>query len=129
MSIQPNDQRIKEFTDYILNNYINSEEIFLPNIWADFKSSTMRTTNACESFHAHFNSKFHSAKPNLYHFIEVLKTVQIDDYIKIRRGQNKWKLILLKENFIEEKMMEKILGKINRFEFVKALSFKFLPTI
>jgi len=58
-----------------------------------------------------------------------LKTVQIDNYIKIRSGQNKRKIILLKENFIEEKMMEKKLNKINRFEFVKALSFKFLPTI
>jgi len=27
MSIQPNDQRIQEFTDYILNNYIDSEAI------------------------------------------------------------------------------------------------------
>jgi len=38
MSIQPNDQRIQEFTDYILNNYIDSEAISPPNIWADFKS-------------------------------------------------------------------------------------------
>jgi len=114
---------------YILNNYIDSEAIFPPNIWSDFKPSTMRTTNACESFHAHFNSKFYSAKPNLYQFIEVLKTVQIDNYIKIRSGQNKRKIILLKENFIEEKITERMLGKINRFEFIKALSFKFLPTI
>jgi len=32
MSIQPNNQRIQEFMDYILNNYIDSAAIFPPNI-------------------------------------------------------------------------------------------------
>jgi hypothetical protein len=37
--------------------------------------------------------------------------------------QNKRKIILLKNN------VGKLMGKINRFDFVKALSLKFLQTI
>lgn len=44
-----------------------------------------------------------SAKPNLYKFIEVLKTVQIDNYIKIRSGQNKKKIIILLRKILLKK--------------------------
>lgn len=46
MSIKPNYQQTQKYTDYILNNYTDSEAVFTPNIWPDFKSSTVRTTNA-----------------------------------------------------------------------------------
>lgn len=31
------------------------------------------------------------------------------------------------EDFVEERMTEKIMGKINRYEFVKSFSYKFQP--
>jgi hypothetical protein len=36
--------------------------------------------------------------------------------------------ILLKEKFITDNMTTKITGTINRFDFVKLMSYKFLPT-
>jgi len=47
----------------------------------------------------------------------------------VGRIKGKLKIILLKINGIEEKMMEIMLGQINCFRFVEALSFKFLPTV
>ena len=36
--------------------------------------------------------------------------------------------ILLKEKFINDKMTEKTAERINRFDFVKLMFYKFLPT-
>lgn len=41
-----------------------------------------------------------------------------------RRRRN---CIISKEDFIKEKMTEKILGEINCYEFVKSVSYKFQP--
>jgi len=130
MSIQPNDSKIREFTDYVFDNYINEESRFPPKIWSEFNASTMRTTNSCESFHSHFNSMFYTAHPNIYQFLEILKNVQIDTYIKMRSVEvmKKRNCILLKEKFIADNMNKKIAGIINRFDFVKLMSYKFLPT-
>lgn len=50
MEIQPIDDRIHEFCDYFLETYVMAGSLFPPSTWAEFSNSTMRTTNACESF-------------------------------------------------------------------------------
>jgi hypothetical protein len=130
MSIQPNDSRIREFTDNVFDNYINEESRFPPTIWSEFNATIMRTTNSCESFHSHFNSMFHTAHSNIYQLLEILKNVKIDTYIEmssveVRKKRN---CILLKEKFITDNMTKKIAGTINRFDFVKLMSYKILQT-
>jgi len=73
---------------------------------------------------------FYTAHPNIYQFLEVLKNVQIEPYIKMRSSEimKKRNCIILKETFIKNKMNEKNAGIINRFDFVKLMSHKFLPT-
>jgi len=90
----------------------------------------MRTKNSCESFHSYFNSMFYTAHPNIYQFLEILKNVQIDTYIKMRSVEvmKKRNCILLKEKFIADNMNKKCAGIINRFDFVKLMSYTFLPT-
>ena len=51
MALQPQDNRIVQFTDYILETYLTNDAEFPPQIWVEFVSSTMRTTNNSESFH------------------------------------------------------------------------------
>jgi hypothetical protein len=72
---------------------------------------------------------FYIAHPNIYQFLEILKNVQIEIYIKMRSVEvmKKRNYILLKEKFITENMNKKIAGTINRFDFVKLMSYKFLP--
>jgi hypothetical protein len=81
MEIQ--DPRVLEFTYYtrILDSYIKNDADFPPEIWSEYLSLTLRTTNNCESFYRKLNSLFDSSRPNIYNFIDVLKNIQIDTYI------------------------------------------------
>nr|CAD7585538.1 unnamed protein product [Timema genevievae] len=56
---------------------------FPPRIWAADSSDLWRITNACESFHSRFNSSCASPHPNIFVFVQNLKLVQTDTYIRI----------------------------------------------
>lgn len=84
MSLKPINEKLEDFFDYILENYIDKDCLFPPTMWAEYTSSIERTTNCCESFHSKFNSCFYSANPNIFQFIDVLKEVQIEAYVKLR---------------------------------------------
>jgi hypothetical protein len=64
--------------------FLDKEALFLPHIWASASNVSYRTTNACESFHAKFNTTFYQKHPNLYQFIEVLLQFQSQMYAKIK---------------------------------------------
>jgi len=68
MSTLPADCTAIHVIDYVFLNYINTDSaMFPPEIWAEFSSSTLRTTtNACESFHAKLNGMFYRSHPNIY---------------------------------------------------------------
>ncbi|XP_050516518.1 uncharacterized protein LOC126891385 [Diabrotica virgifera virgifera] len=46
-SIQPQNHRIVEFADYLVDNYVSESAKFPPEIWAEMSKSLQRTTNAC----------------------------------------------------------------------------------
>jgi hypothetical protein len=54
----PNDKRVEQFCDYLLENYIDADFTFPPPLWFECSISSLRTINACESFHTHFNALF-----------------------------------------------------------------------
>jgi hypothetical protein len=54
----PNDKRVEQFCDYLLENYIDAGSTFPSRVWSECSASSFRTINACESFHAHFNALF-----------------------------------------------------------------------
>lgn len=89
----------------IFLNYISLESKFQPSIWAEFSNSLIRTTNACESFHSKLNGMFYSSYPNIFQFVEVLKNIQTDIYIKIRSSNltNKRREDVEKVKFIKKK--------------------------
>lgn len=129
-SIQPNTSlKLNEFTDFLIENYISEEARFPPHIWAANIASAERTTNACESFHAHFNSQFYSSHPNIYVFLDVLKNIQTDVYIKLNSldlpvsvNNKRYRMRLQYLNSLVNKYQSK---EINRFDFVKCASFYF----
>ena len=57
----PNDKRMEQFCDYLLENYIDADSTFPLPIWSECTTSSLRTINASELFHAHFNALFYSA--------------------------------------------------------------------
>lgn len=130
--ILPRNEKVEAFTDYILNTYITPDCDYPPSLWAMYSSSIItRTTNSCEAFHSKFNGMFYSAHPNIYKFIDVLKNVQKDTYIKIRSSSHKKKIrreICQKQEFLRKEMIKYDVNEITRFDFVKTVSFKFLPS-
>ena len=104
MAIRPNVERVDNFFNYFEKNYILLDSKFQPSIWAEFLNSLMRTTNACESFHSKLNGMFYSSYPNIFQFVEVLKNVQTDIYIKIRSSNlgNKRREDVEKKEFIKK---------------------------
>lgn len=131
MTIKPNNQQLNAFCDFFEKNYISSSSKFPPSIWAEFSNSLMRTTNACESFHSKLNSVFYSSYPNIFQFLEVLKNVQTDVYIKMRSSNQtqKRRMTVEKENYIHEIMRQYKDQVITRLEFVEILAYKNLPVL
>lgn len=130
MSVKPEvnpDDELSKYADYLLETYIEENAIFPPEIWAEESASITRTTNTCESFHSKFNDSFYSTHPSIYVFIQKLKEIQVDTYVKIqslsipptvkdRNVKNKLKAI---QSFLE--MFRT--GRMSRFEFVKCVSY------
>lgn len=123
MAIQPTGDKIQAFLDNVFETYIDPSGLFPPDVWAEFKVTTNRTTNVCESFHSRLNGMFNCSHPNIYNFIYVLKDIQIDTYIKIRSKEViKMKKTTVEKNFfLRQEMLKYENKKISRFEFVKSI--------
>lgn len=91
VSIQPDNERLQKFTEYLLKNYIHPDAKFPPKLWSVFKPSilTIRITNAFTSIHSYLNAMFYSAHPKVYQFIHVLKNIKINVYIKMKNPEGK----------------------------------------
>lgn len=73
---------------------------------------------------------FYSAHPNIFQFIDVLKNVQKETYIKQRSIhviKNRRMMVCEKENYLRQNMAKYESGQLTRFDYIKKVSFKFLP--
>ena len=80
----PNDKRVEQFCDYLLENEIDADSTFPPPVWSECSAPSVRTINVCESFHVHFNALFYSAHPNIFVPVSALQKIQNETYIKMR---------------------------------------------
>lgn len=132
MAQKPTDPALDNFADYIVENYIDENGTFPPQIWANHNGELTRTTNACESFHAKFNSNFYHSHPNLYEFVEVLIQFQVSTYVSMRSAiQNislkKNKGSLEKQKYIQRAIDDFKVQKISMEKFVTTVSHKNKP--
>lgn len=121
----PKNQKLLEYYDYLVDNYIDDTAIFPTSVWARQSSESIFSTNSCESFHSEFNSHFYSPHPNLFSFIETLLHFQHKTYRKIRSVHEickKKKIVLNKENSIHVLIEKYKSNSITRFDFVKCIS-------
>jgi len=72
---------------------------------------------------------YYSSHPNIFQFTEVIKNLQCDVYIKIRNSGQLSKKTREKHLFLSQKLNAYKNGQISRFEFIKTVSFKFLPSM
>jgi len=80
----PNDKRVEQLCDYLLENYIGADSTFPPPVWSEYTASSLRTINACELFHAHSKALFYSAHHKIYFLVYALQKLQNETYIKKR---------------------------------------------
>jgi len=124
--LQPLDDKIILYADYLVDTYISENSSFPPKVWASMSSTVNRTTNACESFHKHFNENFYDSHPSIFIFIDCLKNVQCETYIKIQSCHIARKCIssVNKQREVRDKVITMYKnGEISRFKFVKMMSY------
>jgi len=99
-----NNFEVLKFDTYLMDNYVMNYALFLPRVWAESSNSILRTTNSCEAFHSKFNSMFYSSHPNIFQFVEVIKNLQCEVYIKIRSNGQLSKTTQEKHLFLSQKL-------------------------
>lgn len=126
MSAEPNDERVAKFSDYLDKTYMSDEAQFPPTLWSCPSTASERTTNACESFHSRYNSQFTSPHPSIFIFINVLKNIQTEVYIRlnsIHLKNNTKNLYFKKRREALDKALELYnTRKISRVQFLKIAS-------
>lgn len=130
--IQPKNDKVTEFCDYLVEHYIDDNSTFPPRIWAEHSESIQRTTNACESFHSHYNGSFYFSHPDINKFLNVLLDFQADTYRKMNSVHVVNKIhskTLNKQNFIKKLIEDLAENKIDKFEFVKSISYRCKPKV
>jgi len=128
--IQPSDDKLVRFLDCLVENYIDDNSCFPPKIWADQSSSFYYTVDACESFHCQFSAKLYESHPNIFKFIEILKTVQMETAISIRSCnsiESNKNIIHSKKHFVDFQILDLNCGFISRFQFLSILADEFMP--
>ncbi|XP_016656537.1 uncharacterized protein LOC107882549 [Acyrthosiphon pisum] len=83
----PEEKQYYDFTDYILDNYIETNN-FSPMLWAEEPNKSTRTTNGAESYHSQLRHEFYVPHPTIFHSIDVLKEQQIITETKFRLIRN-----------------------------------------
>jgi len=124
----PNDKRVELFYVYLLENYIDADSTFPPPLWSECTASSLRTTNACELFHAHFSALFYSAHHKIFVLVSALHKVQNENYIKMRSVTTRRfkKSATFKQDYLNSKSGQYGVNLMSRIEFVSSVSYKFL---
>ena len=73
LSNLPNDKRVEQFCDYPLEIYIDADFTFPLPVWSKCSASSLRTINAFELFHAHFNALLYSAHHKNFVLVSALQ--------------------------------------------------------
>ena len=91
----------------------------------------IRTANACEGFHSRLIKMFYSHHPNISVLIDALLEIQDISYLRMtstRRGYQR-PSDKEKQQYTQELVNKYVSGTLTRYEFVKYVSAKFLPTV
>lgn len=71
---------VSELCDYMVSTWVDdTNSMFQRELWNHFQTlleAGIRTNNHVEAFHSAFNRNFHTAHPNVYTFVTVLKKRQ-----------------------------------------------------
>lgn len=125
--IKPQNTNLEKFSDYLLDTYLTNESKFPPYIWASASAELNKTTNACESFHAHFNNSIYQTHPSIFIFIKELLNVQTETYVKCNSisitHTSRNLSIKKKQMFIEDQIRKYKSKELSKLSYVKIVSY------
>lgn len=128
--IRPQCPKLKAFSDYILEYYLNNDSLFPPPLWACESADLTRTTNACEAFHSHFSKAFYKAHPDIFRFTQQLIGFQTDTYVNIQSLATVRKVrsaYSRKKNLIEDLINQYRNHEITRLQYIKRTGYYLCP--
>ena len=73
LSNLPNDRRVEQFCDYLLENCIDADSNFSSAVCSECTALSLRTVNACELLHAHFSALLYCAHHNIFVLVSALQ--------------------------------------------------------
>lgn len=124
---QPDNEKCRAFADYLCENYIASDSLFPPQMWAFHTFDTTLTINARESFHSKFREYFYSGHPNIKMFVEASLACQLEVYVRIQSVGSPAKLrsdVKRQKAHLDNAIMKFKIHQ-DRFKFVKEVSYRF----
>lgn len=124
--IKPQNTNLEKFSDYLFENYLTKESKFPPHVWASASADLNKSTNACESFHAHFNNSMYHTHPSIFIFVKELLNVQTETYVKcnsISVTNMSRNLGKKKQRFMEEQIKKYKNKEISKLDYVKIVSY------
>lgn len=130
MPTRPEGEAYVIFTDYLTETYIHEDALFPPHVWATHSSSLQLTTNACESFHAHFGKYFYTPHPNINLFMTQILAFQTFVFIKLNSAATGEEAQVSNKRITDAQKEVEILlesyqkGEIDRYNFVQKLSYR-----
>lgn len=133
MTDAPRNDKVTKLMDYMTDNYISPGAKYPPEMWACMTSSQARTTNACESFHAKFNSRFYVPHPNIFIFLEVIGEIQANTLLRLNSAKRKIKQprsnVRQKIDFLEKQIHNVTTGVLTPYDYVKKVSYRNTPVL
>ncbi|KAF0707088.1 FLYWCH-type domain-containing protein [Aphis craccivora] len=133
MAVAPDTAVSFIFSDYILENYIDSNCNFPPILWAFEPNGNPKMTNNAESFHKHYNSQFYTPHPHIHQVIYIFMQIQSETDLKINSIKNNVMNYKIKETVHKEEYLQDMWNKyknktINRLTYIKNIGNKFHHT-
>lgn len=131
-AIQPENDKVTLFADYLVNNYISEDAVFPPQLWASKTASAARTTNACESFHSHIGKTLNVTHPSVFIFIEFLINFQNEIYVKLQSIHKPYvpnSNTRKRQEYLQNKINDFNNGKVSTLEFIKLTSHYYSSTM
>jgi len=124
-----NNSKVLKYATYLMDNYVMIYVLYFFHVFG--QNHPIQYYNSCEAlFQSKFDSMLYSSYPDILQFVEVIKNFQYDVYIKINKNSGKLsKTTLEKHLCLSQKLNAYKNGQISRFEFLKTVSFKFLPNM
>ena len=68
--------------NYFIRQWVNKVK---PEIWNHFEYNNHRTNNRAEGYHSKINKLISNHNPNIFHIINLLKSIELNAMIQLRR--------------------------------------------